>query len=51
MSITVAEKTKAGTMAGLANHIAASDQAFLVECETHQPLALTDLPGNSWHGP
>lgn len=27
------------------------DQAFLTICETHQPLAFTDFPGNSWHGP
>ena len=25
-------------------------QAFF-ECDTHQPFAFTDLPGNSWHGP
>lgn len=26
-------------------------QAFLAVWETHQPLAFTDLPGNSWQGP
>jgi hypothetical protein len=28
-----------------------SDQALFGECDTHQPFALTALPGNSWHGP
>ena len=26
-------------------------QAFFGECDTHQPFALTALPGNNWHGP
>jgi len=34
----------------LPRHAQAMRQAFLVQ-EMHQPLAATDLPGNSVHGP
>ena len=46
------QKKEGRHMAGLRyEFVRFVDQAFFTACDTHQPFALTALPGNSWHGP
>ena len=40
-----------GLSSNRTRNVARRDQAFFGVCDTHQPFAFTDLPGNSWHGP
>lgn len=43
---------KAGFTAGLSFFpLKSSYQPAFTACDTHQPFAATDLPGNNWQGP